>query len=35
MVGKMEHFYSQALASYKDYKYPDLHKYIARKMTDW
>jgi hypothetical protein len=33
----MEQFYTQALISYKDYKYPDLHKYICRKteMTDW
>ncbi len=35
MAGRMEQFYTEALALYKDYKYPDLHKYIARKMTDW
>jgi hypothetical protein len=35
MAGKMEQVFSQALACYKDYKYPDLHKYIAWKMTDW
>jgi hypothetical protein len=31
----MEQIYTEALTSYRDYKYPDWHKYIARKMTDW
>jgi hypothetical protein len=35
MAGKMEQYSSQALACYKDYKYPDWQKYIAQKMTDW
>ena len=35
MAGKMEQFYSQALARYKGFKYPDFHAYIARKMTAW
>jgi hypothetical protein len=35
MAGKMEQFYSQALARYKDYKYPDWYKYMVWKMTDW
>ena len=34
MAGRMEQFYTQALARYKDCKYPDWHKYIARKMTE-
>ena len=35
MTGKMEQFYIQALARYKDHKYPDFHKYIARKLGEW
>jgi hypothetical protein len=31
----MEQFYKEALTGYRDYKYPDWHEYIARKMTDW
>ena len=34
MSGKMEQFYTEALASYKEFKYPDFHKFITRKMTD-
>ena len=35
MAGKMEQFYTLALASYKEFKYPDCHAYIARKITTW
>jgi hypothetical protein len=35
MAGRMEQFYTEALACYKEYKYPDWFEYIARKMTDW
>ena len=35
MAGRMEQFYTQALARFKDYKYPYFHKYIAQKMKDW
>ena len=35
MAGKMEQFYTVALARYKTFKYPDFHVYIARKMTAW
>jgi hypothetical protein len=35
MSGKMEHFYTQALTSYKDYQYSEFHKYIIRNMRDW
>ena len=31
----MKQFYTEALTRYKDYKYPDWFKYIARNMTDW
>ena len=35
MAGKLEQFYTEALARYKEYKYPDFHRHIAWKMTDW
>ncbi len=35
MAGRMEQFYTEALARYKAYKHPDWFEYIARKMTDW
>ncbi len=35
MAGRMEQFYTEVLARYKEYKYPDWFEYIARKMTDW
>ncbi len=35
LAGRMEQFYTEALAHYKDYKYPNWFSYIAWKMTDW
>ena len=35
MSGKMEQFYTVALALYKEFKYPDFHAYIAWKMMAW
>ncbi len=32
--GKMDQFYTKALALYKDYLYPESHKYIGRKMEN-
>ena len=31
----IKQFYTEALARYKQYNYPDWYEYIARKMTDW
>jgi hypothetical protein len=39
MSGKMEQFYTNELALYKDYQYPEIapefHRYIVRKMENW
>ncbi len=34
MAGRMEQFYTEALARYKDSKYSAWFEYIALKMTD-
>jgi hypothetical protein len=35
MSGKMDQFYTKALALYKDYQYPEFHKCIVRTMENW
>ena len=38
MSGKMDQFYTKALAAYKRYndiRYPEFHKYIIRKLDNW
>ncbi len=33
--GKMDQFYTKALAGYKDIPYAEFHKYITRKLDNW
>ncbi len=33
--GKMDQFYTMALAGYTDIPYAEFHKYITRKMDNW
>ncbi len=35
MSGKMDLFYTKALASYKDIPYAEFHKYITRTLDNW
>jgi hypothetical protein len=35
MSGKMDQFYTKALAAYNDIRYPEFHKYIIRKLDNW
>ncbi len=35
MSGKMDQFYTKALAAYNDIRYPEFHKCIIRKLENW
>jgi hypothetical protein len=35
MSGKMDQFYTKALAGYKDIPYAEFHRYIIRKLDNW
>jgi hypothetical protein len=35
MSGKRDQFYTKALATYNNIRYPEFHKYIIRKLDNW